>query len=111
MNMVTTRAQAKRHHSSTASKNGSRPESIEDKEVLLGSIEENEVLSVDRNPQGECNAVSNPIEEDTEPRRDELPTSTFMECNPLEANADDIRQWQATDPTLAKVRDDAGRQE
>jgi len=30
-----------------------------------------------------------------------------MEYNPLEANADGIRQWQATDPTLTKVRDEA----
>jgi len=80
--MVTTGAQAKRHHSSTASRNGSRPESVEDNEVLPGSVEENEVLPAGTNPQGECNAVSNPIEEDTVPRREELPTSTVMECNP-----------------------------
>jgi len=80
--MVTTGTQAKRHHSSTAGRNGSRLESVEDNEVLPGSVEENEILPVSRNPQGECNAVSNPIEEYTVPRREGLPTSTVMEYNP-----------------------------
>ena len=100
--MVTTRAQARRNHSSTAGAQGSsRPEPGDD----------NEVIPVDSNPQGECSTVSDPIEESNEQRREELPTSTDEEHSPLEANADDIRQWQTTDPTLTRVRDEAGEEE
>ena len=99
--MVTTRAKARRNHSSTAGAQGSsRPEASDD----------NEVIPVDSNPQGECSTVSDPIEESNEQRREELPTSTDEEHSPLEANADDIRQWQTTDPTLTRVRDEAGEE-
>ena len=43
-----------------------------------------------------------------EQRRKEEPTSMPQELNPLEANVDDIRQWQSTDPTLAKAHGEAG---
>ena len=54
--------------------------------------------------------MSDPIEESNEQRREELPTSTDEGHSPLEANADDIRQWQTTDPTLNRVRDEAGEE-
>ena len=47
----------------------------------------------------------------TEQRREEVPTSTLQELNPLEANTATMRQWQATDPTLAKARDMAKNDE
>ena len=83
--MVTTRSQAKRDHSS-----------------IVGAQESGRLES------GECSTVNDPIEENKEQRREELPTSTVEEYNSLEANADDIRQWQATDPTMTKARDKAG---
>jgi len=46
--------------------------------------------------------------ETSEPRREELSTSTTEGPNPLKASADDIRQWQATDPALTKAWDEAG---
>ena len=39
------------------------------------------------------------------------PTSKPEELNPLDANVDDIRQWQAMDPTLAKAHDEAENEE
>ena len=99
--MVTTRAQARRNHSSTAGAQGSnRPEPGDD----------NEIIPVDSNLQGECSTVSDPIEESNEQRMEELPTSTDEEHSSLEANADEIRQWQTTDPTLTRVRDEAGEE-
>ena len=40
--------------------------------------------------------------ETVEQKREAKPTSKPEELNPLEVNVDDIRQWQAMDPTLAK---------
>jgi len=57
----------------------------------------------DSNLEGKCSTVNDPLEENKEQRREELPTSTVEEYNSMEANADDIRQWQATDPTLTKA--------
>ena len=49
--------------------------------------------------------------ETVEQRREAEPTSMPEELNPLEANVDDIRQWQAMEPTLAKACDKAGNEE
>ena len=59
---------------------------------------------------GECGEATTESEV-TEQRREEVPTSTLQELNPLEANADTMRQWQATDPTLAKACDMAKNDE
>ena len=42
-------------------------------------------------------------------RREEEPTSMPWSwgLNPLEANVDDIKHWQAMDPTLAKACEEA----
>ena len=49
--------------------------------------------------------------ETVEQRREAEPTSKPEELNPLEAKVDNIRQWQAMDPTLAKARDEARNEE
>ena len=56
---------------------------------------------------GEATTESEAIEQ----RREEVSTSTPQDLNPQEANADTMRQWQATDPTLAKTRDRAKEEE
>ena len=53
--------------------------------------------------------LSEPTEEMelVEQRREEEPTSMPQE---LEVNVDNIRQWQAMDPTLVKACDEAGNE-
>ena len=47
----------------------------------------------------------------TKQKRGGVSTSTSKEFNPLKANADNMRKWQATDPTLAKAHDGAKEKE
>ena len=42
-------------------------------------------------------------------RMEEVPTTIPQELKSLEINADGIRQWQATDLTLAKARNEEGK--
>ena len=46
--------------------------------------------------------------ETVEQRREEEPTTSILQgLNPLEANVNNIKQWQAMDLTLAKAREEA----
>lgn len=45
--------------------------------------------------------------ETVEQKREEEPILIPQGLNPLEANVDNMRQWQAMDPTLAKAHEEA----
>ena len=96
--MVTTRTQARKDNNVTSHAEETAKETVADLVVTNGDTPAKDVLD------GECGEVTTESEV-TEQRREEVPTSTLQELNPLEANAATMRQWQATDPTLAKARD------
>ena len=102
--MVTTRAQAKRDRNTTSDTKETTIETTPDPGVTRGGTSGN---NVSKGEGGRTTMKS----EVTEQRREELSTSTPQELNLLEANADNMRQWQATDPTLAKARDGVKEEE
>ena len=99
--MVTTRAQARRGRNGT--------EETTEKTTLDLGVASSETSAKDVS-NGECGKAIME-KKGTEQRREEVSTSTSKELNPLEANADNMRQWQAADPTLAKARDGAKEEE
>ena len=102
--MVTTRAQARKECNIAARTEKSSEESTSDPSQTTKRMAPENVSD------GECSEPN--VEQETlEQRREEATTSTPQELSPLEANADDIRQWQAIDPTLAKARDEAREEE
>ena len=102
--MVTTRAQARKECNITARTEKNSEESTSD------PCQTTKRMAPENVSDGECSEPN--VEQETpEQRREEATTSTPQELSPLEANADDIRQWQAIDPTLAKARDEAREEE
>ena len=104
--MVTTRAQARRdsNATSTSDKEETTIETTPDLGVTSG---ETPGKDISKGEGGKTTMES----EAAGQRREELSISMPQELNPLEANADNMRQWQATDPTLAKARDEAKEEE
>ena len=102
--MVTTRTQARKNSDVTSHAEETTKETATDLVVTNGDTPAKDVLD------GECGDATTESEV-TEQRREEVPTSTLQELNPLEANADMMRQWQATNPTLAKACDMAKNDE
>ena len=104
--MVTTRAQARRDSNLISD----TEETVEERPSESDSIETVENISVTDALNGEYSESTEEMEM-VEQRREVEPTSKPKELNPLDANVDDIRQWQAMDPTLAKACDEAGNEE
>ena len=102
--MVITRAQARKDSQVTGNAEETAKETVPDLVVANGDTSAKDVLN------GECGEATTESEA-IEQRREEVSTSTPQDLNPLEANADTMRQWQATDPTLAKARDGAKEEE
>ena len=102
--MVTTRTKARKDSDVTSHAEKTTKETAPDLVVTNGDTPAKDVLD------GECGEATTESEV-TEQRKEEVPTSTLQEPNPLEANADTMRQWQATDPTLAKAQDGAKDEE
>ena len=102
--MVTTRAQTRKKCSTTV-----RPGNIPEE----GTSESCQVVDNSTSENISNDGCSRPtLEMETiEQRREETPTSTSQRLNALEASADDIRQWQAADPTLTKACDEAEEKE
>ena len=100
--MVTTRAQAKRESSLMTDTEGTS----EERPAESDSLKTTEDISATNAPNGEYSEPTKEVET-VEQRREEEPTSMPQGLNPLEANAEDIKQWQAMDPTLAKAREKA----
>ena len=105
--MVTTRNQAKKDHNLVT--NTEEGTSEEGSSELTGSNEIVEDIPVMDAPNS--NLASTQEEEVVEQRREEEPTLMPQGLNPLEANVDDIKLWQAADLTLAKAREEAGNEE
>ena len=95
--MVTTRAQAKRDSSLMTDTEGTS----EEKPAESDSLKTTEDISATDAPNGEYSEPTKEVE--TVEQRREEPTSMPQGLNPLEANVDNIKQWQAMDPTLAKA--------
>ena len=70
------------------------------------SLKTIENISATHAPNGEYSEPTKEVET-VEQRREEEPTSMTQGLNPLEVNVDDIKQWQAMDPTLAKACEEA----
>ena len=104
--MVTTRAHARRDCNLISDAEGT----VEEQPSESDSIDTVENISVTDALNGEYSESTEEMET-VEQRREAEPTSKPEELNPLEANVDDIRQWQAMDPTLATARDEAGNEE
>ena len=102
--MVTTRNQAKKDHNLVT--NTEEGTSEERPPELTSSNEIVEDIPVMDAPNSNLQE-----EEVVEQRREEEPTLMPQGLNPLEANVDDIKLWQAADPTLAKAREEAGNEE
>ena len=100
--MVTTRAQARRECSTTA-----RPENIPTEEGMSEFRQTVNTRAQENVSTDECSR-STSEKETGEQRREETPTSAPQGLDPLGASADDIKQWQATDP---KARDEAEEEE
>ena len=100
--MVTTRAQAKRDRNLVTDTEGT----LEERPAKSDSLETTEDISVTDALNGEYSEPTKEVET-VEQRREEEPTSMPQGLNPLEANVDDIRQWQAVDPILAKAHKEA----
>ena len=83
--MVTMRTQARKDSDVTSHAEETTKETAADLVMTNGDTPANDVLD------SECGEATTESEV-TEQRRDEVPTSTFQELNPLEANADTIRQ-------------------
>jgi len=85
--LVTTRAQARSQRCTASAEEDT---DTTDSDSSEASPNDNEL-------NGECSDVSEPADiaerETSEPRREELSTSTSEGPDPLEASADDIRQW------------------
>ena len=99
--IVTTRAQARKDSEVTGNAEETAKETVPDLVVANGDTSAKDVLN------GECGEATT----ESEQRREEVSTSMPQDLNPLEANADTMRQWQATDPTLAKACDGAKEEE
>ena len=121
--MVTVRVQAKRGGSAPKDeKKATEPQPDTDKQQKneddllveeIFTIQQDEDLGEgsaeqEASPMNQYHKSTIEEEEYTEQRREELPDSTPQECKVLEATAEDIRRWQAQDPTLQKVREEAG---
>ena len=105
--MVTTRNQSKKDHNFVT--NTEEGTSGEGPSELAGSHETVEDTTITDAPNS--NLTSTQEEETVEQRREEEPTLMPQGLNPLEANVDDIKLWQAADPTLAKAREEAVNEE
>ena len=105
--MVTTRNQSKKDHNLVT--NIEEGTSGEGPSELAGSNETVEDTTITDAPNS--NLTSTQEEETVEQRREEEPTLMPQGLNPLEANVDDIKLWQAADPTLAKARKEAVNEE
>ena len=95
--MVTTRAQARRDSNVTGGAKKTTKDTTPYLGVTGGGTPAKDI------PNGECGKAAMESEV-TEQRRVEVSTSTPQELDPLEANADNMRQWH---PILAKARDGA----
>ena len=105
--MVTTRNQAKKYHNLVT--NTERGTSEEGPSELTGSNKIVEDIPVIDAPNSDL--ASTQEEEAVEQRREEEPTLMPQGLNPLEANVDDIKLWQAADPTLAKAQEETVNEE
>ena len=103
--MVTTRAQARRDSNLTNDIEGTIEERLSESDSLE-TVENISVTDVLNGEYGESTEEMEMVEQ----RREVEPTSKPEGSNPLQANVDNIRQWQAMDPTLAKARDKAGNE-
>ena len=92
--MVTTRAQARRDSNLI----NDTERTAEERPSESDSLETVENISVTDSLNCEYSESTEEMET-VEQRREAEPTTIPQELNPLEANVDDIRQWQAMDPT------------
>ena len=101
--LVTTRAQAKRNAGRSAMASGGESEC----QGVTEGLEEK-----DTNEGEQDNDSTGTAEmEDIELRREEPASTESQEFDPLQANVNDIKQWQIMDPTLARAREAAEENE
>ena len=105
--MVTTRNQSKKDHNLMT--NTEEDTSGEGPSELAGSNETVEDTTITYAPNS--NLTSTQEKETVEQRSEEEPTLMPQGLNLLEANVDDIKLWQAANPTLAKAREEAVNEE